>query len=84
MIIETIGKAMELLNRALPYPEQIKNIDLEKEDAIYFDWRSSRYKLDLEFCQVEKSNKYVTQGDNCSILMTELLKKQLIFDTFKN
>lgn len=35
MKIETKGKAIELLNKALPYPEQIKNIDLEQESAIF-------------------------------------------------
>ena len=37
MLITTKGKGIELLNRALPYPEQMKNIDLDKENAIYFD-----------------------------------------------
>lgn len=34
MLITTKGKGIELLNRALPYPEQMKNIDLDKENEI--------------------------------------------------
>jgi len=77
MLITTKGKGIELLNRALPYPEQMKNIDLDKENAIYFDWRSQRYKLDLQFCRVERSNGYILEGDDASILMTQCLKAQL-------
>jgi len=36
-MIPTKGKAIELLNTALPCPEQMKNIDLDNEGAIYFD-----------------------------------------------
>lgn len=77
MLIPTKGKGIELLNRALPYPEQMKNIDLDKENAIYFDWRSQRYKLDLQFCRVERSNGCILEGDDSSILMTQCLKAQL-------
>jgi hypothetical protein len=77
MLITTKGKGIELLNRALPYPEQMKNIDLDKENAIYFDWRSQRYKLDLQFCRVQRSNGYILEGDDSSILMTQCLKSQL-------
>jgi len=76
MLIKTKGKGIELLNRALPYPEQMKNIDLDKENAIYFDWRSSRYKLDLQFCRIDKSNGCILEGTDSAILMTQLLKAQ--------
>jgi hypothetical protein len=77
MIIETKGKGIELLNRALPYPEQMKNIDLDKEDAIYFTWRSSRYKLDLCYCRIDMVNGCLLEGNDASILMTQVLKAQL-------
>lgn len=77
MLITTKGKGIELLNRALPYPEQMKNIDLDKENAIYFDWRSQRYKLDLQFCRIDIINGQFLEGDDCSILMTQCLKSQL-------
>lgn len=77
MLIPTKGKGIELLNRALPFPGQMKNIDLDQEDAIYFDWRSQRYKLDLKYCSVDKSVGGFLEGDDCAILMTSLLKSQL-------
>ena len=77
MLITTKGMGVELLKISLPYPEQMKNIDLEKEDAIYFDWRFSRYKLDLRFCQIDRVNNGVLEGDDCSILMRQLLKNNL-------
>lgn len=77
MLIPSKGKAIELLNKALPYPTQMTNIDLDTENAIYFDWRSQRYKLDLQFCRVERSNGCILEGDDSSILMTHCLKLQL-------
>jgi hypothetical protein len=55
----------------------MKNIDLDKENAIYFDWRSSRYKLDLHFCRIDRSNGGILEGNDSAILMTQLLKAQL-------
>lgn len=78
MLIKTQGKGIELLNRSLPYPEQMKNFDLSNEGSIYFDWRSQRYKLDLQFCRVDRSNGQFLEGDDSSILMTQCLKSQLI------
>lgn len=77
MLIPTQGKGIELLNRSLPYPEQMKNIDLKYEDAIYFDWRSARYKFELRFCSVMKLEGQILVGDDASMLMTQLLKAQI-------
>jgi hypothetical protein len=77
MIIKTKGKAIELLNNSLPYPEQIKNIDLDIQDAIYFDWRSARYKLCLQFCCIDMSEGCFLNGNDASILMTQLLKSNI-------
>lgn len=76
-LFTTKGKAIELLNRALPCPEQMKNIDLDKENAIYFDWRSQRYRLDLKFCAVARINGLIFVSDDASILMTQCLRAQL-------
>ncbi len=66
MLIETKGKAIELLNKALPYPEQMIDIDLEKDRSVYFTWRSQRYKLELEYCMVMRSNGSILEGDDAS------------------
>jgi len=77
MKIQTTGKAIELLNRALPYPEQMKNIDLSNQNCVCFDWRGSRYKLDMETCGVMLSKGQFLEGDNSSLLMERLIKKEL-------
>jgi hypothetical protein len=77
MLIPSKGKAIELLNRSLPYPDQMKDFDLEKDGAIYFTWRQVRYKLDLNYCRVEESEGSFLTGTDASILMGHLLKSQL-------
>ena len=76
MLIKTKGKAIELLNRALPYPQQIKNIDLDKESVIYFSWRDGQYKLSLEFCTIEEVDGPFLRVSDSAILMTRLIKSQ--------
>ena len=77
MLIETKGKAVELLNKSLPYPEHMGNIDLDKENVLHFDWRSARYVLDMQFCDVMESKEGMLFGNDASILMTKLLKDHL-------
>jgi len=77
MLIKTKEKGIELLYRSMPYPDQIRNLDLTKNDAIYFGWRSSRYRLDLQFCSVMQSDGIMLKGDDCSILLERCLKNQL-------
>lgn len=73
----TTGKAIELLIKSLPYPEQITNIETEKQNSIYFTWRRSKYKLDLTYCRVEMVNGRLLEGNDTSLLMSHLLKSQL-------
>ncbi len=77
MLIETKGKGIELLNKALPYPQQMTNIDLDTKDSIYFNWRDSRYKLDFYSCRVDMVNGCLLEGTDAAILMTQCLKAQL-------
>lgn len=77
------GKAIELLNKTLPYPEQIKDIDLDIPGAIYFEWRGSRYKFCLVYLNFHKSDGAFIEGDNTSILMNALLNKTRIIEEFK-
>lgn len=77
MLIKTQGIAIELLNNSIPYPQQMKEIDFSVPNSIYFTWRSQRYKLDFHYCRVDKVNGSMLEGDDCSILMTQLLKSRL-------
>jgi len=82
MKIETKGQAMEILNNSIPYSFQIKNIDLEHDSCIYFTWRSYRYKLELDPCNVMMVNGGLLEGNDSSILMEHLIKnglKELMF-----
>jgi len=73
----TKGQAIELLNVSIPYPDQMKNFDFDKDGVIYFEWRRNRYRLELQFCRIEKSEGCILIGDDCSMLMTHLLKSKL-------
>lgn len=75
MKIETKGKAMELLNKALPYSNQISNIDLDKDDAIYFRWRHTDFKLDMNYGRIDEVDGCLLIGSNVAMCMTELLRR---------
>ncbi len=78
MNIETQGQAIEIMNNAIPLPKQIKDIDLSHPDCIYFTWRSNRYKLELYACSVWVVDGAMLRGDDASILMSDLLKREAI------
>lgn len=78
MIIKTKGKAVELMNKSIPYSHQISNIDLDScEDAIYFDWRDFRYKLEFSHCAVYVVKGGCLIGDDNAILMEHCLKQRI-------
>ena len=76
-LIESQSLGMEILLQSMPYPNQIVKIDLTNKDCIYFSWRSSRYKLDLRFCNVMMSNGCVLEGNDASLLISRLCKNTL-------
>ncbi|MEN6623635.1 MAG: hypothetical protein ABFD50_19075 [Smithella sp.] len=78
MNITSKGMAIELLNRALPYPEQMKDIDLNQKDAVYFTWRGERFKLEFYACAVWKSSGCIIEGTPATLLMERLIKRELI------
>lgn len=77
MIVKDKGLGMKMLMDTLPYPDQIDDIDLSKENSIYFKWRSARYKFGLLHCSVEKVDGIFLHGDDCSTLMEAMLRKRL-------
>ena len=73
---ETKEKIIETVYAALPYSEQIKNLDVTKmSDAIMFDWRGTRYKV-LENGSVYEIEGEMASGSDIAILMRELFKRQ--------
>lgn len=49
----TKERAVVLLMKAIPYSDQIKDIQA-KGDALYFEWRGSKYKLETPFLNISK------------------------------
>lgn len=65
---------IELLYASLPYPEQIRELDLSSESAIYFKWRFNKYKFDLSMLSIDAVDGMMLVGNDTAILMTELIK----------
>ena len=70
-------KAVEILFKAFPYPEQIVELDMSEKGEIYFTWREERFKFsytNMPFVWSVRGT--MLHGDNISILAQELLTKQ--------
>lgn len=72
------GQVLEVLLNAVPYPNQIKNIDLSYDKAVYFTWRSSRFKVELSTGSVDVSEGQMLIGNDVAILLRELMQRTLI------
>jgi hypothetical protein len=70
----TQGEGMELLLRSIPYSNQISDIDLTNEKAIYFTWRYDRFKFDLESGRIDEHKEGCLYGTNLAMLMSALIK----------
>lgn len=78
MTIESQGKAVEFLINALPYPNQIKDIDLSYTHAVYFTWRSGRYKIELQTGSVDMVEGQMLIGNDTSMLIRRLIELEVI------
>jgi hypothetical protein len=78
MMIESQGKAVEFLINALPYPNQIKDIDLSYDPAVYFTWRSGRYKIELQTGSVDMVEGQMLIGNDTSMLIRRLIELEVI------
>lgn len=78
MLIQSKEKLIELINNSIPYPNQVKNWDFSSEDkAVRFEWRSNKFRVDLDYCSVEEVGDGVLMGSDISILLTQLLKNNI-------
>ena len=66
---------LELLQKAIPYPNQILNLEVYK-DKIYFDWRSNRYRLELYGLSIMMVKGIALEGNDCSILLSKLIENE--------
>ncbi len=77
MKIETVEQAIEVLQSAIPYSEQIKDYKFHAT-SIDFTWRSDRYQLSLGYASVSKKEDGMLIGNDASILMERLIKLELV------
>lgn len=71
---KTKDQLIELIIKTLPWPQHISNIDSTLEqDAIRFDWRSSRYRL-TTLLSVEEIQRGLLVSSSAAGLMSALLK----------
>ena len=72
MKIETIEKGIEVLNNTIPYANQIKDYEF-RDKAIYFTWRSGRYKLECESGSIYQLDGGCLTSSDITIVMNKLL-----------
>lgn len=69
------GKIIELVIAGIPYPNQIRELDVDTEKAaIRFTWRGSSYRVS-DTGHVEEVQKGMLIGSDKAILMSHLLAK---------
>lgn len=72
------GKIIELLLRALPYPDQMKNIAIGT-DNVRFDWRDQRY-LVTDSGDVDEVRGGCLVGTDRAILMRKCIDAVKAYD----
>lgn len=66
------------INKCLPYPDQIKDLDFTTEETtIRFAWRETKFRIDI-IGSVEEVGDGVLIGSDICILLRELLKRQWV------
>jgi len=65
------SQLLELIMRTLPYPDQIRNLQIEDE-AVRFEWRSQRFRISTTLL-VETVGNGVLIGDDISIIFGKML-----------
>lgn len=70
-------KLIEVVLGGLPYPEQVKDIDLTSEEyAARFTWRGTRYRVS-SYINVEEIGEGVLIGSDKATLMRTILERYI-------
>lgn len=69
-----MGNIIEMLIRALPYPEQMTGIEVA-ENAVEFTWRTRRYRV-TKALGVDEVGDGVLIGSDRAILLRQCLQLQ--------
>ena len=67
------SETLETVLGALPYPDQIHEIDFSDSGAVRFSWRGARYRISAELL-VEEVQEAVLATSDRAILLSALLK----------
>jgi len=67
------GATFEIIIRALPYPEQMRNIEIAA-DYVEFMWRGTRYRI-TESLRVDEIGDGVLVGSDRAILMQACIER---------
>lgn len=73
MLIEKKEHLIEIINKALPYANQIEKWDLTEERAIRFSWRGNKFRVSFNLGVEEVGNGVLIGSDIC-ILLEKLIK----------
>ena len=72
----TNDKIVETVYGALPYPEQIKNLNTSYDSSIRFDWRCNTYKVS-ESLFVEQIVGCMAERSDKAILMQKVIQNSI-------
>ena len=75
------AKRMEILINSIPYPDQMKGISLDEENAIRFTWRSTTYRFSSKDLIEEVDGGFLVGSDK-SILMSALIKTSTMLSDY--
>jgi hypothetical protein len=69
----TSAELVERITQRFPYPAQIKDWDLSRDNSVRFTWRGDRFRVSDKLF-VEEVGDGILSGGNLSILARALLK----------
>lgn len=70
----TKGALVQAAVYAVPYPDQIKDIDLDSEaDSIRFNWRGTSFRISTTG-HTEEIDNGMLRGSNIAILLGQLVR----------
>lgn len=73
MNVDSKSELIELVHSALPYSDQIQELDISSEEAaIRFSWKGSTYQLDFNLC-CYKVEPYCLVEDKSSRLVRTII-----------
>ncbi len=73
MLVEKKETLVELVNKAMPYSNQIGQWDFSENDAVRFVWRGNKFRVSQNL-GVETVGNGVLIGSDISILLEKLIK----------